>query len=232
MEKRAARDWRQNADESMPAAQTQWPGKTFGFLGRKGVLDEAIHGAVSSVACAKQVHGASSVWVRGANTCAHPLLGADALITEQSKTALVIQTADCIPLLLAAKSKPLIAAVHLGWRGLRSKLLHRVVASIHGYCSVRPDELFCVIGPCIRSCCYEVGSEFERYFSRLTVTSRDGRRYCDLVGILGEQLRELGVRKEAIQDSRICTACHSDRWFSYRKNGPKHERNLAFIYQS
>jgi polyphenol oxidase len=89
---------------------------------------------------------------------------ADALITRDRGVLLVIQTADCIPILLADTERHAIAAIHAGWRGT----LHRIAAKTLGRMQMefgtRPQDVIAALGPGIGPCCYEVGPEVAKEF--------------------------------------------------------------------
>lgn len=63
----------------------------------------------------QQVHGCDveALNARTANGTA-----ADACVSDQSGTVCTIMVADCLPVLLAHRSVPVVAAAHAGWRGL------------------------------------------------------------------------------------------------------------------
>ena len=176
---------------------------------------------------ADQVHS-SSVAIVGRSDAARTVGGCDALLTDVASTALLIRTADCLPLFFADAGRAVIGIAHAGWRGLRASLPARVVASLrHAYGS-RPADLRVAIGPAIRACCYEVGPEFAEGFEPF-VREEKGRRVCDLVGVAVHQLVDSGVRPERILDSRQCTACRTTRWFSRRREGERTGRLASLI---
>ena len=156
------------------------------------------------------------------------IAGCDALITDVSGQALLIRTADCIPLLLADAARRVIGIVHAGWRGLAAQLPLRVLALFGRLFHSDPARIHVAIGPAIRACCYEVGPEFaERFGGFVSVTN--GRRRCDLVGIALEQLQRGGVQPANIFDSGQCTACAPERWFSVRREGNATGRLTSLI---
>ena len=90
-----------------------------------------------------------------------------------------------------------------------------------------PEDLKVVLGPAIRSCCYEVGKEFLEYFPR-EVSAKDQHLYLDLPLVNKTQLTFWGVRTENIFDCQICTCC-DPRFFSYRRDGPKAGRMVSVM---
>ena len=177
---------------------------------------------------AEQVHGASLAMVERRQALPRPLPGCDALLTAVPGVALLIRTADCLPIFLTDPARGVVALLHAGWRGLAASLPARAVSAFqHGYQS-RAAELSVAIGPAIRACCYEVGPEFDEPFGSY-VQLRNGRRTCDLVGYAIAQLRQCGVRPDRILDTQRCTACEPQQWFSLRREGPSTGRLTSVI---
>lgn len=187
---------------------------------------------------AEQVHGASlAVIAHPATNCgggagpgpaAQMVPGCDALLTHASGAALLVRTADCLPIFFADPRRGVVGLAHAGWRGLSSSLPARVVAAFRHVYHVPAESLHVAIGPAIRACCYEVGPEFAGRFGPF-VQERGGRRTCDLVGVVREQLRRCGVRSDRVADTRACTACDTQRWFSLRREGPSTGRLVSLI---
>jgi YfiH family protein len=93
----------------------------------------------------------------------------DALVTDQPGILLSVLTADCVPLLLVDPARRAIAAVHAGWRGSLERIAEKTVSEMRRGFQSQPEELLAAIGPSIRSCCYEVGSEVvEAFCGRFT----------------------------------------------------------------
>ena len=177
---------------------------------------------------AEQVHGSSIAVIHQAREITHPVAGCDALLTSVPGMGLVIRTADCLPIFLLDPSRRAVAIAHVGWRGLAAGLPLRLVTAFRHLVHSRPEALRVAIGPAIRSCCYEVGPEFERRFGSF-VQVRQGQRTCDLIGVAVEQLRRGGVAATRILDSRQCTRCSPSPWYSIRRDGQETGRLLSFI---
>ncbi|MEO0649711.1 MAG: polyphenol oxidase family protein [Planctomycetota bacterium] len=73
-------------------------------------------GRAVSVVQARQIHGAAVVEVEfpGPSTVGD----ADALVTSRPEAALMVYTADCVPVLVASSDGRRVGAIHAGWRGL------------------------------------------------------------------------------------------------------------------
>jgi hypothetical protein len=114
----------------------------------------------------KQIH--SSIVHRVSAPANQPLAG-DGLITNTPGLLLAIKTADCVPVLVADAKRRVIGAFHAGWRGTVARIVEKGVGEMRRQFGSLPRDLRAAIGPCIRNCCYSIGSEvraeFESQFS-------------------------------------------------------------------
>jgi polyphenol oxidase len=92
-----------------------------------------------------------------------PLKG-DGLLTDQPGVLLGIQTADCIPVLVADRKNRAVAAFHAGWRGTLARIVENGVGRMRLEFGSRPEHLIASIGPGIGQCCYSVGDEVRQQF--------------------------------------------------------------------
>ena len=89
---------------------------------------------------------------------------ADALFTREPGVLLAVQTADCIPILLADPKQRAVAAIHSGWRGTLARIAAKTLGRMHMEFGTRPEDVIAALGPGIGRCCYEVGSDVAREF--------------------------------------------------------------------
>lgn len=183
---------------------------------------------VPQIVTAQQVHGASVAAVETAEPPANPIPGCDALLTQSAGVAVVVRSADCLPLFLWDPVRQAGGVVHAGWRGLAQFLPIRAVNALRTRYHSRPEDLRVAIGPAIHRCCYEVGEEFAASFGPF-VRRQDGRWTCDLIGYTVQQLLSTGVRASHLRDSGLCTACDTGRWYSVRREGDATGRMLSFL---
>lgn len=160
----------------------------------------------------------------------HEFPETDALVTNQSGVLLLIQTADCVPILFWDRGGGVIGACHCGWKGLMARLGQKTVAAMAGL-GARPSAIEAWIAPCIRTSNYEVSAEMVRDFAREFPAARvspDGR-HLDLAAIAFDQLAAAGVPRENVRDSGACTFDDAESLYSYRREGAKAGRLLTVI---
>ena len=164
----------------------------------------------------RQVHGAD-VDLVDADTPAgfeHP--DVDALVTQEPDRPLVVQVADCVPVLLAGPTT--IAVVHAGRRGVEGRIVPAVVERIEEL-GDEPDGIEAVIGPAIGGCCYEVPPVMRAAVTDVipdaAATTTWGSPSLDLRVAVARQLSEAGVA--AVRDVAVCTCCDV-RFFSHRRD--------------
>jgi hypothetical protein len=94
---------------------------------------------------------------------------ADGLMTDEPGLLLGVQTADCIPVLVADRKRRAVAAFHAGWRGTLKRIVESGVGRMRLEFGSQPEDLIAAIGPGVGACCYAVGEEvlssFESQFS-------------------------------------------------------------------
>ena len=97
----------------------------------------------------------------------HPpehLLSGDGLVTSTPHLMLAVQTADCLPVLLADAKRKAVGAFHAGWRGTLARIVEKGVGAMRLHFGSEPDDLRAAIGPGIATCCYAVGQEVSEQF--------------------------------------------------------------------
>lgn len=167
----------------------------------------ALEGQPDALALNRQVHGARVVEARAG---CRGTLEADALWTDRPGLPVGALTADCVAIALArvGGSRPALAVVHAGWRGLLAGVVPAAASALGG-------TLAAAVGPAIGRCCYEVGDDVAvplRAAFGLDVV-RAGR--ADLPLAAERALRAAGVVRVDRLDA--CTACDG-RFFSHRRD--------------
>jgi len=148
-----------------------------------------------------------------------PLIG-DGVITRLRGVEIGVKTADCAP--VVAIGRECVGVAHVGWRGLSAGILENFInrLALHE----NPGEMFLFVGPCARSCCYEVGQDLRVLFPR-DVEFREGKLFLDLQEAVIKRLLSLGVKR--VGSYGFCTVC-SEKFPSYRRERTK-ERMLTSV---
>jgi YfiH family protein len=194
------------------------PASPFGVEALAALADSGLD--LRRAAWARQVHGADVADVSTGGFAGV----ADVLVTRARGVPLAIFTADCLAVAVVDPECPALAVAHVGWRGTaRGATRAAVDAAVAA--GGRGERLYAAISPSIGPCCYEVDApvieELRRaYGARWEAWTRPGRAdhwMLDLWGANAALLAEAGVDPGRIENPRLCTACHPDLFYSYRK---------------
>ena len=191
--------------------------------------------------------------------CAAPALACkgDASLTNRQGLLLAVQTADCVPILLVDPKKRAVAAIHAGWKGTLARIAGKAVGRMRLEFGSKPADLLAALGPSIGPCCYEVGAEFVTKFTAQFADAAEyfdeprtgdepnplqwlsmappGHQppprnvHLDLPKANRRQLLAAGLRPQNILSTGLCTACRTDLFFSYRKEGALSGRLMSVI---
>lgn len=164
---------------------------------------------------AHQVHGEKIYHVEAPVHEDCEVKGYDALITDQPGVGLLIQHADCQPVMVYDPVNRVIAAIHSGWRGSVVNIAAKAVEEMKRKYGSDPENLLVAVGPSLGPCC----SEFIHYKDELPesfLPFHVGNNHFDFWQITLHQLMQCGVKKEAVNIIGVCTLCSSD-YFSYRR---------------
>ncbi len=178
-----------------------------------------------------QVHSGTVLPMEDTSAAGEPIQG-DAAVTALQGIALGIQTADCLPILIADNRARAVAAIHAGWRGTAVRIAQNAITRLRENFGIDPKDLTAAIGPHIGVCCYEVGPDVLESFTDSSVfEQRAGwaKAHLNLAEANRRQLMESGVPEEQIEISSLCTKCRGDLFYSYRRDGTKAGRMLSVI---
>ncbi|HSC65015.1 MAG TPA: peptidoglycan editing factor PgeF [Caldimonas sp.] len=176
----------------------------------------------------RQVHGTRVVRVGAADAASGaPVHEADALVTSDAGVACVVQAADCLPVLLAARDGRAVAAAHAGWRGLAAGVVERTVEALCEAGGCAPRDVVAWLGACIGPDAFEVGEDVRVAFGaapgprggssvRFRSTG-NGKWHADLAGLARDRLAAAGVT--TVGGGAWCTVTDASRFFSYRRDG-------------
>jgi YfiH family protein len=193
-----------------------------------GTRDDAEPG---DVVRARQVHGTAVHRVTAPGDAAG--VEADAIVCDRPGIAVGVVTADCVPVLVVGAEGRAVAAIHAGWRGLCAGVVSAGVAALGA------PPAAAAIGPHVGPCCYEVDAPVlaavrARFGAEPPAgavrAGRAGHAWLDLGALVAAELVRAGVPAGAIGRAAVaCTACDSDRFHSYRRDGARSGRLVHFV---
>jgi polyphenol oxidase len=156
---------------------------------------------------AQQVHGNKIAFIDSCSRgpVGREFPGCDGLITNQRGVALGVYVADCCAVYIVDPKTPAIGLVHSGRKGTELGVVTNALNQMIERFESDPKDMLVQLSPCIRPPHYEV----------------------DFAAEIVRQCRTLGVKE--IHDSRVCTACQLDRYYSYRPEKGKTGRMLALL---
>lgn len=183
----------------------------------------------------RQVHG-TRIAVVPEGYAGAALDDTDALITDAPHIPLTILTADCAAVFFFDPKHRAVGIAHAGWRGTVAGIAALTVARMGDAFGTDPDQVIAGIGPSIGPCCYEVGAEVIDAFTdanpemadevlldpdfasagSFRTSVNEGRKHLDLWRANELMLLAAGVQEDAIEVSRLCTACRRDLFYSHR----------------
>lgn len=171
----------------------------------------------TSVIWMRQVHGTSVATVTGPR--ASEIDGVDAMVTDRSDLALVVLSADCVPVLLADPAAGVLGVAHAGRVGAADGVVPSAVEAM-GRLGAITERIEALLGPSVCGSCYEVPAEMRSRVHKALPDSacatRAGTPGLNLRKGLRRQLTELGVRRIDV-DPR-CTV-EDDSLYSHRREG-------------
>ncbi len=152
---------------------TDWDSRDNVAENRKRFFSALGAGAMRVVTL-RQVHSDIAHHVNGSN----PAPGTeapkgDALFTRERGVVLAVQTADCIPILLADTKRKAVAAIHAGWRGTLQRIAEKTLGRMQMEFGTQPKDVVAALGPGIGRCCYEVGHDVAGQFAAKFANARE-----------------------------------------------------------
>ena len=162
----------------------------------------------------------------------------DGLITNLKNVALSIRTADCQGILIYDKEKKIIGNIHSGWRGTLGRIIVNAINIMKDTYDSNPKDIIVCFCPSILECCFEVDEDlaidFRNEFKDINIDKyirkgNNNKYYIDTIGINNELLINIGLEKDNIINSNICTKCNKDKYHSYRGEPDINGRNVSYI---
>jgi YfiH family protein len=181
-----------------------------------------------------QVHGVETVFAEAPRPPQETYRQADIVLTDQPGVTILMRFADCVPVLFHDPIKNVVGIAHAGWLGTVRGVVRKAIRDMQSHYGSSPADIRVAIGPSIGPDHYEVGSDVinkvRHYFGPASdefLTVRLGSTYFDLWLANKRMAEEIGV--EHIEVAGICTACHTEDWFSHRAEKGRTGRFGAII---
>ena len=180
-----------------------------------------------------QVHGDAAARVDSAMDTPNNV---DALITNVPGISLVMRVADCIAVLVYDPVNCAIANIHSGWRGTLQRIAPKTIQRMAAEYGTKPEDVVVALCPSIGPDHFEVmedvRAQFEAEYGSAHISQKDDGHYLiDSPACLIDSLTDIGVKRESIHSSELCTVCYSDLIHSYRGNADAEKmcRNASII---
>lgn len=152
----------------------------------------------------------------------------DGLVTQQQGVALMMMTADCLPIVMSNANGTEVACLHAGWRGLAQGIIEATIAKM------QTQPIYAWMGAAISQAHFEVGAEVraefvaQNYdFSENFIARDNGKFLADLYGIARKKLQALGV--VSITGGDRCSFAEAEQFYSYRRQA-KTGRMATFVF--
>ena len=209
----------------------------FGTRGAPEDLPSSCRPAPHAVVSVKQVHGTDALVLDRPIEAGETFPGGwDALVTNQPRTLVTVRTADCVPVLIHDPARGVVSAVHAGWRGAVAGIVPRTLTLMQRQFRSEPRALRVGIGPSVGACCYEVDEpvleKLRASFPDWKTVAREasaGKAWLDLRALVRLQAQAAGVQPDRIGHVNVCTVCHPELFYSYRREGQVHATMVSGI---
>ena len=199
-----------------------------GVKAGKSAMTNQVHGGVVRTVTTADLHD---------NPCDKAGYEADGLMTDLPGVALIVYSADCIPILFYDPVRRVIAAVHAGWRGTAAGIATAAVQRMEAVYGCERGDILAAIGPGIGPDCFETHEDVPNAMTAALSTAvlqhikikENGKFAIDLKNINAMRLVQAGLEEDHIAVSPLCTSCRPDLFWSHRKQGTSRGSMAAAI---
>lgn len=177
----------------------------------------------------KQSHSTNIQIISSSNNI--PIENCDGIITKEKQIVLSVITADCVPIIFYDPVMDIIGISHQGWKGTLKKLPQKMIQTMQKLGST-PSAISVAIGPAINECCYEVSKERADQFMEIfgeSVVSITNKYAVNLLKANNQLLKDSGVLEKNIDYFPFCTACNTEKFWSYRRDKGIKGEMLSYI---
>jgi len=189
------------------------------------ILCNQLEIALDCLVCAKQVHGGNVTvvqkgdWGKGSEDYESAISNTDGMVTDAPEIFLMVLVADCPGIVFFDPKKNVVGIAHADWRSTLAKISQNVIGKMREVFKSKPEDILCGISPSIGPCCYEVKEDVVEKFDLSCIERRDNKFFLNLWEINRLQIIESGIKEENVENARLCSSCHSELFYSARKEG-------------
>lgn len=196
---------------------------------------------LDDMVCCEQVHGGEVTVVgtgergRGIRRLDDALPGYDAMITAEPGVYLLSFYADCVPVYIFDPVHRVVASAHCGWKGTMARITVNALAVMNREFGTQADAAWAFIGPGIGPCCFQISpdlgrrvhDEFPEWHDIISTTGDS--QYWNLTATNARILQAVGIKPDNISICELCTACHRELFFSFRRDRGETGRMAAWL---
>ncbi|SPL70358.1 peptidoglycan editing factor PgeF [Acinetobacter stercoris] len=194
---------------------------------RMNLLDEFSEYGVDKVTWMTQTH--STICHTINEEIQFEALVGDGLVTQRKAHALMMMTADCLPIVLGNAEGTEVANLHAGWRGLAGGIVENTIETM------QTEPTWAWLGAAISQPCFEVGEEVKDIFCAkypdvslaFKTGQKTGKFYADLYAIARYILNRHGI--DEVLGGDQCSYRQAQDYFSYRRSA-KTGRMATFVF--
>lgn len=177
----------------------------------------------------QQIHGNGCLTIKKGDELKRKYKG-DAILTDRKDIFLTVSVADCLPIFLVEPKRKVVGLVHAGWRGTLLGIAKETIRKAKEEFDCKPEDFTLLFGPAIQKCCYEISEVMAILFDEECLIRRPGEKpKLDLIYANLKQFLSYGVKRKKIFATNDCTFCNKDMFHSFRRDGDKAGRMIAFI---
>lgn len=194
---------------------------------RMALLDDFAEFGVNKITWMTQTH--STICHTINEQISLEALVGDGLVTQRKAHALMMMTADCLPIVLGNADGTEVANLHAGWRGLANGIVENTIQVM------QTKPMWAWMGAAISQSCFEVGAEVKEIFcnkyselNKAFIPSQNaGKFQADLYAIARYILTQYGIVH--ISGGDQCSYQQTEHFYSYRRNA-KTGRMATFVF--
>jgi len=177
----------------------------------------------------QQIHGNGCLTIKKGEELKRKYKG-DAILTDRKDIFLTVSVVDCLPVFLVEPKRKVVGLIHAGWRGTLLGIAKETIRKAKKEFGCKPEDFTLLFGPAIQKCCYEISEVMAILFDEDGLTRMpDEKPKLDLMKINLKQFLNCGVKRKKIFATNDCTFCNKDMFHSFRRDGDKAGRMIAFI---